>query len=321
MKYKQMLKIRKTEKDPQVRDRILLNVLVKRDEMSVTGAALHLGMAPSWGVRWHNRYLKGGIAGLQTRTRSGRPPSISCETLKAVKKKSKKDNLPDGRRPARYHSLRFRHRVHDGVYDIVRALPAAHLGIHQEGSGGTAREGSKQAEDRVVPQEAGAVGRGEDEGRLHGIRAGRGDMRSRRAAQEGRLHAQGDPRRLYVRGIALQDHRVRPDHAGRGGVLLEIRLLYREEVCRVPEGRMREVRKSPDDNRRRVAAQVEIRQGGDRAPGRRGAAASAARLPGSERDRGGVAPDETRDPGRAVRPVQPHVQRHRQVAEVVPAKT
>ena len=31
MKYKQMLKIRKTEKDPQVRDRILLNVLVKRD--------------------------------------------------------------------------------------------------------------------------------------------------------------------------------------------------------------------------------------------------------------------------------------------------
>ena len=43
--------------------------------------------------------------------------------------------------------------------------------------------------------------------------------------------------------------------------------------------------------------------------------------PGSERDRGGVAPDETRGPGRAVRPVQLHVQRHRQVAEVVPAKT
>ncbi len=62
MKYKQMLKIRKTEKDPQVRDRILLNVLVKRDGMSVTGAARHLGMAPSWGVKRHNRYLKEGIA-------------------------------------------------------------------------------------------------------------------------------------------------------------------------------------------------------------------------------------------------------------------
>ena len=50
MKYKQMFKIRKTEKDPQVRDRILLNVLVKRDVVSVTGAALHLGMALSWGA-------------------------------------------------------------------------------------------------------------------------------------------------------------------------------------------------------------------------------------------------------------------------------
>ena len=62
MKYKQMLKIRKTEKDPQVWDRILLNVLVKRDGMSVTGAARLLGMAPSWGIKWHNRYLKEGIA-------------------------------------------------------------------------------------------------------------------------------------------------------------------------------------------------------------------------------------------------------------------
>ena len=87
MKYKQMLKIRKIEKDPQVRDRILLNVLVKRDGMSVTGAARLLGMAPSGGVKWHSRYLKEGIAGLQTRTRSGRPPRISGETLKAVKKK------------------------------------------------------------------------------------------------------------------------------------------------------------------------------------------------------------------------------------------
>ena len=35
-----MLKIRKTEKDPQVRDRILLNVLVKRDGMSVVAAIM-----------------------------------------------------------------------------------------------------------------------------------------------------------------------------------------------------------------------------------------------------------------------------------------
>ena len=87
MKYKQMLKIRKSERDPQVRDRILLNVLVQRDGMSVTGAARHLGMAPSWGVKWRNRYLKERIAGLQTRPRPGRPPRISSETLRTVKKK------------------------------------------------------------------------------------------------------------------------------------------------------------------------------------------------------------------------------------------
>ena len=87
MKPKQMLKIRKAEKDPDVRDRIMLNVLITRDRMSVTGAARHIGMAPSWGVKWHGRYLKEGIAGLQTRPRSGRPPRISSDTLKAIKKK------------------------------------------------------------------------------------------------------------------------------------------------------------------------------------------------------------------------------------------
>ena len=67
MKYKQMLKIRKTEKDTQVRDRILLNVLVKRDGMSVTGAALHLGIAPVIGRQVAQPVPEGRA--LQTRTR------------------------------------------------------------------------------------------------------------------------------------------------------------------------------------------------------------------------------------------------------------
>ena len=223
-------------------------------------------------------------------------------------KKSKKDSLPDGRRPARYHLRRFRHRVHDGVYDTARALPAAQLGIHQEGSDGTAREESKQAEDRVVPQEAGAADRGEDEGRLHGMCAGRGDMHGRRAAQEGHLHAQGDPRCLHVHGIALQDHRVRPDHAGREGVLPEIRLLYRKGVCRVPEGRMRKAREDLDDNRRRAAAQVEIRQGESWPLGLRGAGVFPSEVSQLERDRGDVASDEARSFGRTLRSVRFHVQ-------------
>ena len=52
MKYKQMLKIRKTEKDLLAGQNILN---VYKDGMSVTGAARFLGMAPSWGVKWHNR--------------------------------------------------------------------------------------------------------------------------------------------------------------------------------------------------------------------------------------------------------------------------
>ena len=49
MKYKQMLKIRKIEKDPQVRDRIMLNVMVKRDGMSVTRARALSGHGPVMG--------------------------------------------------------------------------------------------------------------------------------------------------------------------------------------------------------------------------------------------------------------------------------
>ena len=43
-----------------MRDRTLLNVLVKRDGMSVTGAARLLGMAPSWGVKWPQPVPEGG---------------------------------------------------------------------------------------------------------------------------------------------------------------------------------------------------------------------------------------------------------------------
>ena len=60
MKYKQMLKIRKTEKDPQVRDRILLNVLVKRDGMSVTGGRAPSGHGPVMGRQVAQPVPEGG---------------------------------------------------------------------------------------------------------------------------------------------------------------------------------------------------------------------------------------------------------------------
>ena len=90
MKPKKLLAIRKTEKDPFVRDRIMLNVLVIRDKMSISEASRHLGMVPSWGVKWRRRYIKEGVDGLQTRSRSGRPPRVSKDTLKEVKKRPKR---------------------------------------------------------------------------------------------------------------------------------------------------------------------------------------------------------------------------------------
>ena len=49
---RKLLKIRRKEKDPAIRDRIMLNVHIERDGMSgrMSMAARHLGMAPSWGM-------------------------------------------------------------------------------------------------------------------------------------------------------------------------------------------------------------------------------------------------------------------------------
>ena len=85
---RKIFRIRKKEKDPAVRDRLLLVILVERDGMSMSGAARHLGAAPSWGVKWYNRYQDEGRKGLQTRPRSGRPPKVPKETMEGIKKQA-----------------------------------------------------------------------------------------------------------------------------------------------------------------------------------------------------------------------------------------
>ena len=187
MKPRQMLKIRKKEKDPEIRDRIMLNVLVERDEMSVTGAARSLGMAPSWGVKWRHRYLEGGMEGLQTRSRTGRPPRISKETMKEIKK-SKENSLPDCRRLARSHTGGYRHRVHDRVCHTIRPRIAAKLEIHQKGSRWKTHEEGEQAEDRMVQEEDEVVDRGEETRGLHHMRARRDDRYGRCPTPEGNLY-------------------------------------------------------------------------------------------------------------------------------------
>ena len=51
----------KKEKDRNVADRILLIILIQRDNM-FTKAARHLNRSRSWGVKWNHRYQESGIA-------------------------------------------------------------------------------------------------------------------------------------------------------------------------------------------------------------------------------------------------------------------
>ena len=86
----ELIKAYKTEKDADVARRTMLVIHVERDGMTRTGAAEYLCMARSWGVKWYGRYLKGGLPGLQTRPRSGRPPFVSKRDMKKVWRTLKK---------------------------------------------------------------------------------------------------------------------------------------------------------------------------------------------------------------------------------------
>ena len=66
LKPRELVKRYKKEKDPDVKDRMLLNLLVERNGMSITKAARTLGRVPSWGAKWCSRYLEEGVMGLQT---------------------------------------------------------------------------------------------------------------------------------------------------------------------------------------------------------------------------------------------------------------
>ena len=88
LKPRELVKRYKREKDPDVKDRMLLNLLVERNGMPITKAARTLGRVPSWGAKWRSRYLEEGVMGLQTRPRSGRPPKVPKEIMREIKEKA-----------------------------------------------------------------------------------------------------------------------------------------------------------------------------------------------------------------------------------------
>ena len=54
------------EKDSDLVKRLMLVILVERGGIHRTKAALSLGRARSWGVKWYGCYLMEGLPGLRT---------------------------------------------------------------------------------------------------------------------------------------------------------------------------------------------------------------------------------------------------------------
>ena len=79
MKREELLQLYREEKDPSVKDRLMLIIKAKFDDASITKAAGSLGGVTSWGSKWFNRFARDGVEGLRNLPKCGRPPLITEE--------------------------------------------------------------------------------------------------------------------------------------------------------------------------------------------------------------------------------------------------
>ena len=85
VKSKLLDKAYKDERDAIVRERILLVRRVLSDRQDIESVARELHRSRSWAYKWHKRYHDEGLEGLEDKPRSGKPPTISKETMDAIK--------------------------------------------------------------------------------------------------------------------------------------------------------------------------------------------------------------------------------------------
>ena len=86
MDIEELVKAHKKEKDRYVADRMLLILYIERGGKYITEAARSLNRVRSWGVKWHHRYLEGGIDGLRDKPITGRPPKVHKDIMRKVRK-------------------------------------------------------------------------------------------------------------------------------------------------------------------------------------------------------------------------------------------
>ncbi|MGI8831845.1 MAG: helix-turn-helix domain-containing protein [Nitrososphaeraceae archaeon] len=82
-------KIYKNESDVKVKERLLLILKVKGDEMVPARAAKELHRSRTWASDWLKRYREEGVDGLKNRPISGRPPELPEEIALKIQRKLK----------------------------------------------------------------------------------------------------------------------------------------------------------------------------------------------------------------------------------------
>lgn len=81
-----MTKLYKRESDPRVKERLLLILKVKHDDILPAHAADQLHRSRPWALYWLDRSSKEGINGLKDRSKSGRPTKIRNDVAVRIRK-------------------------------------------------------------------------------------------------------------------------------------------------------------------------------------------------------------------------------------------
>ena len=80
------MQLYREERDPNVKDRLILNIKVRFEDVSITKAARSLGKVTSWGSKWFSRFAKADVEGLRNLLRSGGPPRITGDEAEKIRK-------------------------------------------------------------------------------------------------------------------------------------------------------------------------------------------------------------------------------------------
>ena len=82
----ELIKFYKNETNIKVKERLLLVIKVKYDNLIPAYASDELHRSRPWGLYWLDRFLQEGVEGLKNRPKSGRYPDISEEKVSEIKK-------------------------------------------------------------------------------------------------------------------------------------------------------------------------------------------------------------------------------------------